>query len=93
VTRLLLLQVPHHVVQPAQAWEEGLQSPPDSCPITSPAQITLLMLLLLLLARPAALLLLQVPHHPLQPAQAWGEGLQDPRRLPVQLHHLRQLHS
>jgi hypothetical protein len=34
----------------------------------------------------------QVPHHPVQPAQARREGLQDPQRLPVQLHHVRQLH-
>jgi hypothetical protein len=34
---------------------------------------------------------LQVPHHPGQPAQARGEGLQDPGWFPLQLHHLRQL--
>jgi hypothetical protein len=34
----------------------------------------------------------QVPPHPGQPAQAGREGVQDPARLPVQLHHLRQLH-
>jgi hypothetical protein len=37
----VLLQVPRHLVRRAQAWEEGLQSPPDSCPITLPAQTTL----------------------------------------------------